>query len=271
MSAVTRVQGRLAARIRMPLLIASTAALVLGFAANVQILAAVAAVAVLAGLALYFRLGTARAAPRELGAPVRGRWIALNSPADRVPSHGLHAYGQTYAIDLVPQERGERPAALRWWPATRPADAATGFGAPVVAPAAGRVVRAVDGARDHRTRDSWLALPWFFVEASLRELGGPGRLLGNHLVLEIGDGGYALLAHLRRGSIAVRVGDEVVAGQPLAACGNSGSSTEPHVHFQVMDHPRPLLAAGLPFRFADARGDDGTPVAVPRAGTAITA
>ena len=45
-------------------------------------------------------------------------------------------------------------------------------------------------------------------------------------------------------------GDRVAAGQQLAACGNSGNTTEPHLHFQLMDHPSVLLAAGLPLRVA---------------------
>jgi hypothetical protein len=72
------------------------------------------------GMALYLRLGTLRRAPREVAMPVAGRWRAINSPADRVPSHGLHAYGQTYAIDLVhePTEGGPRPG-FGWWPLAR--------------------------------------------------------------------------------------------------------------------------------------------------------
>ena len=155
-----------------------------------------------------------------------GRWLAMNSPADRVPSHHLHAYGQTYAIDLVHEPAvGGRPG-LAWWPlARRPADF-PGFGQPVLAPAAGTVVRARG-----------------------RELLGPGRILGNHVVLDLGGGVYAALAHLRRGTLRVRPGDRVAAGQQLAECGNSGNSTEPHLHFQLMDHPSVLLAAGLPLRF----------------------
>jgi murein DD-endopeptidase MepM/ murein hydrolase activator NlpD len=82
-----------------------------------------------------------------------------------------------------------------------------------------------------------------------RELLGPGRILGNHVVLDLGGGVYAALAHLRRGSVRVRPGDRVAAGQKLAACGNSGNSTEPHLHFQLMDHPSVLLAAGPPVAF----------------------
>jgi murein DD-endopeptidase MepM/ murein hydrolase activator NlpD len=69
------------------------------------------------------------------------------------------------------------------------------------------------------------------------------------VVLDLGGGVYAALAHLRRGSLRVRPGDRVAAGQQLAECGNSGNSTEPHLHFQLMDHPSVLLAAGLPLRF----------------------
>jgi murein DD-endopeptidase MepM/ murein hydrolase activator NlpD len=91
---------------------------------------------------------------------------------------------------------------------------------------------------------------YLVLEGMVRELLGPGRILGNHVVLDLGGGVYAALAHLRRGSVLVRPGDRVAAGQPLAACGNSGNSTEPHLHFQLQDHPSVLLAAGLPLRFA---------------------
>ncbi|MBB5795885.1 hypothetical protein HDA41_003849 [Streptomyces caelestis] len=49
--------------------------------------------------------------PVEVAPPVTGRWSALNSPADRTPSHGIHAHGQTYAIDILAEpEPGSRPA-----------------------------------------------------------------------------------------------------------------------------------------------------------------
>jgi hypothetical protein len=87
-------------------------------------------------------------------------------------------------------------------------------------------------------------------KGSARELIGPGALLGNHVVLDLGDGIYAVLAHLKRGSIGVQKGQVVRVGQKLAECGNSGNSSEPHIHFQLMDTPRAAFAAGLPFRFS---------------------
>ena len=66
-------------------------------------------------------------------------------------------------------------------------------------------------------------------------------------------GPYVLLAHLRRGSVRVAPGDELVAGAPVGECGNSGNSTEPHVHLQVSDSISGPSARGLPIAF---RGDD---------------
>ena len=199
--------------------------------------------------AIYLRLGTVRRAPVEVALPVTGQWRAWNSPADRVPSHHLHADGQTYAIDLVHDPAGGWRPGFAWWPlARRPGDF-PGFGQPVLAPAAATVVRAHDAERDHWSRTSAPGLLYLVAEGTVRELLGPGRILGNHVVLDLGGEVYAVLAHLRRGSVRVRPGDRVATGQQLAECGNSGNSSEPHLHFQLMDHPSVLLAAGLPLRF----------------------
>nr|WP_240979678.1 M23 family metallopeptidase [Streptomyces sp. HNM0574] len=187
--------------------------------------------------------------PVEVESPVRGRWVALNSPADKTPSHGTHAYGQTFAIDIVadPEEGGQQRPAFGWWPLSRGNGDFPAFGAPVLAVGDATVVHASDHRRDHRSRNSYPALLYLVFEALFRELGGPGQIVGNHVVLDLGDGRYALYAHLRRGSLAVREGERVTAGQLLARCGNSGNSTEPHVHFQLMDHHDLEAASGLPF------------------------
>ncbi|MCQ4200634.1 M23 family metallopeptidase [Streptomyces sp. NPDC060311] len=198
--------------------------------------------------------------PVEVAPPVTGRWSALNSPADRTPSHGVHAYGQTFAIDLVAEpEPGARPGFRALWPLARSPRAFPAFGAPLLAVADGTVVRADDGQRDHLARTSLPALLYLMlVEGSVRELAGVRRIVGNHLVLDLGDGTHALYAHVRRGSFTVREGDRVRAGQVLARCGNTGNSTEPHVHFQLMDGPDPDTARGLPFTW--------TGIGVPRNG-----
>ncbi|MFI1394685.1 M23 family metallopeptidase [Streptomyces sp. NPDC020681] len=198
-------------------------------------------------------------------APVTGRWSALNSPTDRVPSHGTHQYGQTYAIDIVAEpEEGIRPAFAWLWPIARRSQDFPAFDAPLLAVADATVVRADDSRRDHLSRNSLLALLYLLlIESAVRALGGAGWVTGNHLVLDLGDGTYAMYAHLRHGSLEVRVGDRVRAGQQVARCGNSGNSTEPHVHFQLMDGPDVDTARGIPFRWRN--------IGVPANGESFTA
>ncbi|KOG86213.1 murein hydrolase activator EnvC family protein [Streptomyces varsoviensis] len=201
--------------------------------------------------------------PVEVAPPVTGRWTALNSPADKVPSHGTRAYGQAYAIDIVAESDEHPRPGPGWWPIARRNRDFPGFGAPLTAVADGTVVRATDRARDHLSRTSVLsALYLLFFEGSIREVGGAGKLVGNHLVLDLGGGTYAMYAHLQRGSLTVREGETVRAGQPVARCGNSGNSSEPHVHFQLMDGPDLDTARGIPFRWHG--------VGVPRNGEAFT-
>ncbi len=90
------------------------------------------------------------------------------------------------------------------------------FGKSVVAPGAGTVVEAVDGVQDQP----------------------PGQLnpdapLGNHVIIDHGNGEVSFLAHLKKGSVAVEAGQEVAAGDVLGACGNSGNSSEPHLHYHL--------------------------------------
>ncbi|MCF2126704.1 M23 family metallopeptidase [Strepomyces sp. STD 3.1] len=191
--------------------------------------------------------------PVEVGPPVTGRWSALNSPADRTPSHGIHAYGQTFAIDLVAEPKpGARPGFRVLWPIARRNRDFPAFGAPLLAVADGTVVRVSDTQRDHLSRNSLPGLLYLMIlEGSVRELAGVRRIVGNHVVIDLGDGIHALYAHVQRGSLAVREGDRVTAGQVLGRCGNSGNSTEPHVHFQLMDGPDPDTARGIPFTWHD--------------------
>ncbi|MEV6397091.1 M23 family metallopeptidase [Streptomyces sp. NPDC051907] len=261
-----------------------------------------------------------RPAAVEVDPPVAGRWTALNSPADKVPSHGTHAYGQAYAIDIVAgaaedeakdarevtdakdgDARGDGTAAalgaaieegkgdtkgdakgdakefakeagaeeevrpgFRWlWPVVRRNRDFPAFGRPLYAVADATVVHASDGQRDHLSRNSLLALIYLMtVEAFVRDTLGVSKIFGNHVILDLGDGVYAAYAHVQRGSLAVRAGDRVRAGQQLGSCGNSGNSTEPHLHFQLMNGPDLDSARGIPFRW---RG-----VGVPPNGEAFT-
>ena len=244
---------RMLARIRVPFFVVGVLCVLLSPFHHLEWVAWLGTVLILLSLATTFMPGGGvKCEPTTVEVPVRGRWIAINSPADKVPSHGVHSAGQTYAIDLVywPDTTVAWKAVQRR-PLCRRAETFPGFGQPVFAPAAGTVVRTRDRWRDHWSRNSWPALMYLMVEASIRELLGPGVLFGNHIVIDLGDGTYAALAHLKRRSITVAEGQQVNPGQELAACGNSGNSSEPHLHFQLMDSQRVAYAAGLPFALAD--------------------
>ena len=97
-----------------------------------------------------------------------------------------------------------------------------------------------------------------------------GQGAGNHVVLEVVPGEYLFLAHLRPGSLAVSQGQQVAAGQIVGAVGNSGHTTEPHVHVHLQDTPIANSGEGIPFYFSNyvvlparQRVDRG----IPRGGT----
>jgi hypothetical protein len=87
-----------------------------------------------------------------------------------------------------------------------------------------------------------------------------GNAAGNHVVLDLGNGEYAFLAHLRRGSVAVKPGERVQQGTELGRCGNSGNTTEPHLHFHLQTTPILHQGEGLP-AFFEGYVADGRPVA----------
>jgi murein DD-endopeptidase MepM/ murein hydrolase activator NlpD len=74
---------------------------------------------------------------------------------------------------------------------------------------------------------------------------------GNHVIVNIGDGVYAFYAHLQPGSIKVKVGDKIRRSQVIGLVGNSGNSTEPHLHFHLIDANSPLGGEGLPYAYTD--------------------
>ena len=120
-----------------------------------------------------------------------------------------------------------------------------------------RSVIAHDSEEDHEARRSQLALLPYMAGQRERIRQGAGALAGNHVVIALGAGGpFVLLAHLRKGSLGVSVGDRVVVGEPIGQCGNSGNSTQPHVHVQVTDSITWSRARGIPIMFEAPGGPE---------------
>ncbi len=189
--------------------------------------------------------------------PFSGLWLARNSPARRVPSHGSNLFGERYAIDFIAVDHRRRTADSRDWGTflgTEPAERFFAFGRPILAPADGIVVDVHDGEIDHVGRRSQLSLVPYMLGQQARLRQGVGAIAGNYLTIAMDNSGaFVTLVHLRAGSIRVAVGDKVTTGQQIAECGNSGNSTQPHVHVQVMDNPDVSIAQGLPMAFRSFR------------------
>lgn len=186
--------------------------------------------------------------------PLRGEgWVAVNTPGDRVPSHGTDMLGQRFAYDLlkVDGRKGVHFHPASTWRGnlvggrTRECYA---WNAPVHAPIDGEVVRAVDGMAErgwiHPVRELFHVLKnaLTFTPSKLP------RILGNHVILRRG-GVYAGFAHLRPGSVTVSEGQVVRVGDVIGRVGHTGNSTAPHLHFQLMDSADLMSARGLPCAF----------------------
>ena len=118
-----------------------------------------------------------------------------------------------------------------------------GYGTEVVAPGAGTIRVAVNTAGENMLPDGH-----WDDGAGVRN---PTSIPGNYVVIDHGNGECSFLAHLKKGSVAVKVGDRVTRGQPIAHMGLSGDSDWlPHVHYQLMNSCDFQDAEGLPSYFS---------------------
>jgi hypothetical protein len=195
--------------------------------------------------------------------PLRGEWVAIISPGDRVPSHGTDMLGQRFAYDFIRVDRRKgwhvHPAgSLRGNLIGFPVRECYAWGQPVHMPFDGVVVEAHDGYPERRR-----VVPIREIVVAIKNglTFDPKRLMsivGNHVIARSGDV-FAVFAHLTTGSVAVVPGQVVTAGERIGRVGHTGNSTSPHLHFQLMDGPDPMTATGIPcaFRELDVEGPDG--------------
>ncbi|HEU4535297.1 MAG TPA: M23 family metallopeptidase, partial [Polyangiaceae bacterium] len=187
----------------------------------------------------------------ELGLPMRGRLI-VHDGHDFYAHHrrvdvthpvakqfGIRANFSRYSYDFCAVDEA---GALFRGAGARNEDWHS-FGAPVVAPAAGTVVAAVDAVDDNER-----GAPPRFRPESLRA--DPMALFGNYVVIDHGAGEHSLLAHLRRGTLRVKRGERVARGAPVAQAGASGDAGNPHLHYELRGGAG-LEAEGLPSYFRD--------------------
>lgn len=167
-----------------------------------------------------------------------GPWIAVYDPllmgghrTTLIAVDGTARISARFAVDWIRAPANGRVATVNQAPDWN------GAGADVLAVADARVVRARDGMTDLPPGQMKPERPVSLADGS-----------GNHVVLDLGAGRFAVYEHLQQGSVAVTVGQAVRGGQAIARLGSSGStSIGPHLHFHVADAGDTLAAEGVPF------------------------
>jgi murein DD-endopeptidase MepM/ murein hydrolase activator NlpD len=183
------------------------------------------------------------AAPEVVNAPLQGSgWWTPNGPSNDsvhrrslIVIDGELSITEEFAVDWV--KLGQNGATFSGDPLNNASYFA--YNQNVVAAAGGSIVEVVNNIAEN--------IPTQPPNPDDLEV---ETLPGNHIVEDFGDGRYALYAHMVPGSILVQQGDVVTPGQLLGRLGNSGNSTQPHLHFHVMDGPKPLGPRGVPFQIA---------------------
>lgn len=177
---------------------------------------------------------------RTIQSPLRGEnWMAANGPANFsghrrviIPLDGLGRIPQRFATDWLQidadgkSSKGDEKDNKNYHC----------YGKEAFAVADATVVATKEGIPENVPGATSRAVPITLETVA-----------GNHVVLDLGDGVYAFYAHLQPGSLRVKLGDKVHAGQVVGLVGNSGNSTEPHLHFHLIDRNSALGGEGLPF------------------------
>jgi murein DD-endopeptidase MepM/ murein hydrolase activator NlpD len=186
---------------------------------------------------------TGNRAPIELGPPLRsGIWVAdegcCSEPTHHrrglAPIDGKLLVPQRFAIDWAMLDSHHRA----WVGDPSKLSSYFGFGQPEIAAAPGTVVSAVDGIAENRP------------QGPLEELPPIQNTVGNHVILKIAPGRFLLYGHMKTGSVRVKTGQKVREGQLLGQVGNTGNSSTPHLHFQVLTKPTFFPSDSVPYTFA---------------------
>lgn len=192
-------------------------------------------------------------------APIHSAFITPNTPGSGIPSHGTAKYGEMHAIDLVgvdpsnPSMKPYRPSLCRYIVAGLRLEDFHGWGEKVYAPVEGKVVKAVDGIEERDPVSIFRDLGNVITATKgfEREELDFSAITGNCVIIQYGSDGYCLLAHLRQGSVRVKVGQTIQRNEAVGELGHSGNSTMPHLHMQFMDSLDFRHANGIPFKIKE--------------------
>ena len=150
-----------------------------------------------------------------LAAPFHGEWLVVNGGRSSLINIHYRLASQRDALDLERLVNGkERTGDRQKWTSY------SSWGEMLYAPTDGKIAKVVNDLDDN---------PVGHADGDQRA--------GNHVVIDMGNERFVLMAHLQKGTVLVAEGDVVRTGQPLAKCGNSGNTSHPHLHLQVQSGP----------------------------------
>ncbi len=164
--------------------------------------------------------------------PFRGEWFVFGGGDNEKVNPHASVPGQRRAADLVIKGAD----GLSHKDAGRRNEDYLVYGKEILAAAQGTVVTAIDGVPDNEPGSM-----------------NPLCAVGNCLIIDQGSSEYAVYAHLKPDSLRVHRGDKVRKGQVLALCGNSGNSSEPHLHFHLQDNAILQDGAGITPYFTNVK------------------
>ncbi|QUL52166.1 M23 family metallopeptidase [Paenibacillus tritici] len=165
----------------------------------------------------------------EFQFPLKGEWYVFWGGNDVLSNYHYAHETQRYALDIIRTQddssyQGEGKDNEDYY----------AFGEPLYAAAEGKVVEVKNDIPDNTPG---------VMNAEEPE--------GNVVVIDHGNGEHSITAHLKKGSVAVKKGDNVQQGDLIGHLGNSGNSSEAHLHFQVSDGPDIFTSRSLQIRWAD--------------------
>jgi len=171
----------------------------------------------------------------DLELPVNGEWFVVaggRTHLDGAHHFITHGTGQRYAFDIFKLVDDRAYSG----DGGRNEDTFT-FGATAYAPGNGKIIALENNIEDNSRPG--------VVNSKIDN----SNIAGNYIMIDHLNGEYSLLAHFKKGSIIVSVGDMVIKGQEVGQVGNSGNSSGPHLHYQLQNSPNYFDSLGLPAQF----------------------
>ena len=167
----------------------------------------------------------------RLRLPFEGEWYVASGGRSIIQNHHTVAVDQRFACDFLIKKES----------CTFTNNGARNedyfcFGEKVLAPGTGKIVEVRNDVTDNK-------------------VGEMPENPGNLLIIDHENGEYSVLAHFKQGTVVVKPGDRVKSGQFLGLCGNSGHSSEPHIHYHLQNSPYMFSGEGLPAQFISYEAD----------------